>query len=163
MPEEAAMKIAGDGWILLSKYYNEVYSKHTEQVVGVNFDFSLQVEGIDFRAHTDVISVDPAGQVTILEFGDKKSRWQVYVSLKTKLELCALADSLGAWPAKTRYFNLSHSKTSYSEHLVEFDQHYKDTAAGTITGVARMLKSGAIYCVPNEQCSSCPYQGKCWV
>jgi len=160
--QELLFKQAADGWLLLQKFHSEFYKKLQYLPIGTNFKLSMNSNKLEFRLPIDLILVNNKGQIEYIELGKKRSSWQIYTSIKTKFEVCALNESLDKAPVKKLYIDLTSSKTSYTVKTLNIDSAYIDNAIRTTSLVKNIIISDTIIPAWSSNCKKCICAGKCW-
>ena len=153
---------ASDGWILLEKFWGEIYLKENDMPLGVNFEFTLDIEGLQYKIHEDLTLASKDGIITIMEFGKNKKEWDYYNSLGTKLEVCALG-SLDITPARKIYLDITTKKKTFTTKTLNISPKYAEQCKNVITAVSKTIASGAVYTSPSKDCVTCPVKENCWV
>jgi hypothetical protein len=153
---------AANGWMLLERFYHNIYTRDGVLPVGVNFGFNLEIGTIDYKIHLDLILSDRDGIIEFIELGGKRSEWQIYTSLATKLEVCGLTNILQAPPSKKIHLDFSSKKTDYVQKILNLTPEYTADATELIACVSDIIQSDTIHASWSDSCKTCPAAGKCW-
>jgi hypothetical protein len=164
LEQDEILNKAADGWMTLESYWSEKYiSEPSLTPVGINFEFSTYQNDIHYRIHADLVLSDKDGNFRYRQFGSKKTDWQMYSSLGTKLEIIGLGQVLGSIPIRKSHIDLLSGKTKVDEKILTITPTYLRSSMSIIDNVSMAFKNKAIYTSPSQSCSDCPYKGKCWL
>jgi hypothetical protein len=164
LEQDQILDKAADGWMMLENYWSEKYIGEPHLTpVGINFEFSTYQKDIHYRIHADLVLADKDGRFYYRQFGGKKTDWNMYNSLATKLEILGLAQVLGHPPARKSHIDLLSEKTKISEKTLNITPAYLRSSMNILDNISMALKNRAIYTSPSRSCSDCPYTGKCWL
>lgn len=164
LEQDEILSKAADGWMVLEDYWNRWYIGEPHLTpVGINFEFSTYQNDIHYRIHADLVLSDKDGCFYYRQFGGKKTDWQMYNSLATKLEIVGLSQVLGHPPAKKTYIDLLSKGTKADVKNLNITPAYLNRSITILNSISTALKNKAIYTSPSQACSNCPYTGKCWL
>jgi hypothetical protein len=153
---------AANGWMIIQKYWANIYKEYPAIPVGINFLYTYQLDNLGFRIEYDIMLADKAGDITYIQLGKPITEWQLYTSLKTKLEVVCLADTIGKPPVHMKYIDVISRKQSYLEKIINIDDNYINQAKKIISMTASYMKDNVVYSSPSDSCKKCPAKGKCW-
>jgi hypothetical protein len=153
---------AADGYLLLEKFHTNIYKNPDYLPAGINFDFNYKNNHIDYKVHLDLILSNKDGRITYMELGGKRSEWQIFTSLATKLEIAGLVQTLEKPPIRKLHIDLASHKTNYKETVLQITPEYVADAERTIVSVSDSISNNAIYTSWSESCKTCLVAGKCW-
>ena len=154
---------AADGWLLLEKFWGEVYLKEEALPLAINFEFSLDIGGLQYRIHEDLTLATEDGRIIIIELGGLQKEWDYYNSLGTKLEIYALEKSVEKTPTQKIYIDLASKKREFMRKELNIDSEYAKHCGKIVTAVSKAIAAGAVYASPSENCVSCPVRSDCWI
>jgi hypothetical protein len=152
--EQDILDKAVNGWLIIKKYMDKVYSEdpRLSHLVGLNYRDQLGIDYID--VNFDVILSDEDGLLTLLEFSmdtdEKYLQWQLDSDIEAKTKLLLLYRSLsGEVPCQLTRYNLNKKLTSASIYSTkEFLQNTEQL----IYGIIYNIKHNLYYPSPNCKC-----------
>lgn len=153
---------AANGWILLEKFYHNIYTRKSWLPIGVNFETNWQVGNIDHRIHFDLILADRDGTIELIELGGKRSEWQMYTSLITKVQTCGFTKIFQAPPARKLHIDLVSRETNYLQKVLNLTPEYISDSMRILSSVSKALQTNNVYASWSDSCKTCPAAGKCW-
>ncbi len=164
LKQDQILDKASKGWMTLENYWSEKYIAEPHLTpVGINFEFSTYQNDIHYRIHVDLVLADKEGRFYYRQFGGKKTDWNIYNSLATKLEILGLAKVLGHPPVRKSYIDLLSKDTKIDEKGLNITPPYLRSSMTIINNISMALKHKAIYTSQSQSCKDCPYLGKCWL
>jgi hypothetical protein len=158
-----AFETSANGWLLLEKFWGEIYLAEDMLPVGINYEFSTDIEGLSYRIHQDLTFSSKDGNISIMELGGSSTEWQFYTSLGTKLEICGLEETLGRPPTRKVFIDLESRNKDYIKKELAITPEYMEHSKRVVAAVSRNIRQGITYTSPSKTCETCPWAGKCWI